>query len=75
MAGAFYPENARRLAQLVDSLLAAAHPASVRPKAVIAPHAGYVYSGPIAARAYAAAPALNPKPTNVVLLGPARNEP
>lgn len=73
VAGAFYPENASRLAQLVDSLIAAAPASSVRPKAVIVPHAGYVYSGPIAASAYAAVAAMEPKPTKVVLLGPAHH--
>jgi len=58
VAGAFYPARARALAATIDRLLteakAAARPgAAPPPKAIIAPHAGYIYSGPVAARAYA----------------------
>ena len=57
VAGLFYPSNPHTLQAQVDDLLAAANTpdpnlsASVR--ALVAPHAGYVYSGPIAASAYA----------------------
>lgn len=71
VAGSFYPADADRLARTVDALLAGVGPTSARPKALIVPHAGYVYSGPTAATAYAALAALEPKPTKVVLLGPA----
>ena len=73
VAGAFYPGNALQLAQQVDSLLAHAAVPHLRPKALIVPHAVYVYSGPIAASAYAAVAAMNPKPTRVVLLGPSHH--
>ncbi len=73
VAGAFYPGNALQLAQQVDSLLAHAEDPHVRPKALIVPHAGYLYSGPIAATAYAAVAAMDPKPTKVVLLGPSHH--
>lgn len=73
VAGAFYPGNAIQLARDVDCLLAEAHPPVVRPKALIAPHAGYVYSGPIAASAYAVVAAMRPLPTRVVLLGPSHH--
>lgn len=73
VAGAFYPGNAVQLAQQVDTLLAHAHDPHLRPKALIVPHAGYIYSGPIAASAYAAVAAMNPKPTKVVLLGPSHH--
>lgn len=56
MAGRFYPDDAADLAAIVDDFVAAADPgaaASTAPKALIAPHAGYPYSGPIAASAYA----------------------
>jgi AmmeMemoRadiSam system protein B len=54
VAGSFYPASRRALAALVDSLLAAAAPTyGPPPKALVVPHAGYVYSGPIAATAYA----------------------
>ena len=51
VAGAFYPASAGTLGALVDRLLAGASPVprGPCPKAIIVPHAGYVYSGPIAA--------------------------
>jgi AmmeMemoRadiSam system protein B len=74
VAGTFYPQDPRELRQMVERLLAAAPPPSgPPPKAVIAPHAGYVYSGPIAATAFAA---LAVRPIRrVVLLGPAHRVP
>ena len=50
VAGAFYPADPARLRAQVTELMAAA-PAGggMPPKALIAPHAGYVYSGPVAA--------------------------
>lgn len=55
VAGKFYPENPAVLRQNVSEMLAnAADKAKLPiPKALIAPHAGYIYSGPIAAAAYA----------------------
>lgn len=55
VAGTFYPADPAALAAQVDAALAAAPPPPpVRPKAVVAPHAGYVYSGPVAGSAYGA---------------------
>jgi MEMO1 family protein len=56
VAGSFYPADAGRLRAAVDGYLAAADEsrAAATPKAVIAPHAGYVYSGPVAGHAFAA---------------------
>ena len=54
-AGSFYPADPGRLARDVDALLAAAPapaPDAAPPRALIAPHAGYVYSGAVAAHAY-----------------------
>jgi MEMO1 family protein len=72
VAGLFYPGNARVLHQTVDALLAAAVPAPAAPlpKAIVAPHAGYVYSGPVAASIYARLWPLRGRVTRVVLLGP-----
>ena len=53
VAGLFYPADARQLAHDVQALLDAASPHDLTPKALIAPHAGYIYSGPVAASAYA----------------------
>jgi len=71
VAGMFYPASAATLQADVDRLLAAAPiPAMAQPKALIVPHAGYIYSGPTAARAYAALAAWHATIRRVVLLGP-----
>jgi AmmeMemoRadiSam system protein B len=72
IAGTFYPGNARALARNIDAMLAAVTPApdAMAPKAIIAPHAGYVYSGPIAASIYALLAPARAHITHVVLLGP-----
>lgn len=71
VAGLFYPADARQLAQDVSHLLAEAKLHHFKPKALIAPHAGYVYSGAIAASAYASLGAAAATIRRVVLLGPA----
>jgi AmmeMemoRadiSam system protein B/AmmeMemoRadiSam system protein A len=72
VAGAFYPGAAATLQAQVAALLAAATPPrQQRPKALIAPHAGYVYSGPVAANAYALLAPFRGDYSRVVLLGPA----
>jgi AmmeMemoRadiSam system protein B len=71
VAGSFYPRSALELRKTVQGCLAQARAAAAPPKAVIAPHAGYVYSGPVAGSAFAPLAALRGKVTRVVLLGPA----
>jgi hypothetical protein len=72
VAGQFYPGEAKRLEQSVANYIQEAgdipDPA---PKAVIAPHAGYIYSGPIAGTAYAYLSKANGEIKRVVLIGPA----
>ncbi len=70
VAGMFYPADARQLAREVQDLLGAARQPGLQPKALIAPHAGYVYSGAVAASAYAALKDIAPRIRRVVLLGP-----
>ncbi len=77
VAGRFYPGSPLELRRLVGRLLASAPPPTdPAPKALIAPHAGFVYSGPIAASAYSQ---LAPNPAGahgikrVVLLGPSHH--
>ncbi|MDR1808712.1 MAG: AmmeMemoRadiSam system protein B [Propionibacteriaceae bacterium] len=53
VAGFFYPADPAVLRDTVDGLLAAVPDPRPAPRAVIAPHAGYVYSGSTAALAYA----------------------
>ena len=76
VAGQFYPGNPRELEASVRRYLAAATTAEGPiPKAVIAPHAGYVYSGPVAASAYARLAPARGRITRVVLLGPCHRVP
>jgi hypothetical protein len=72
VAGTFYPASPDELSQLVDRLIAGVPAkAGARPKALIAPHAGYIYSGPIAASAYACVKSGAGEITRVVIVGPA----
>jgi len=67
VAGMFYPADSGELRRMIEGFLAAAKPGT-HPKAIIAPHAGYIYSGPIAASVYKR---INPeKISRVVLIGP-----
>lgn len=73
VAGMFYPGDGRELAQTLTGLLgAAAHdaPERVVPKAIIAPHAGYIYSGPVAASVYTLLAPARRTIKRAVLLGP-----
>lgn len=73
VAGTFYPGAQRELAQnLAQMLGAAASTAPERsvPKAIVAPHAGYIYSGPVAASVYALLAPARERIRRVVLLGP-----
>jgi MEMO1 family protein len=73
VAGSFYPSARGELLGALDALLGAAAPpaAAASPKALIVPHAGYIYSGPVAASAYAGLRAHARRIERVVLLGPA----
>jgi len=72
VAGTFYPGSSDELEETVAACLAAAGAsAEPPPKALIAPHAGYVYSGPVAGSAYARLSPLRGRVQRVVLLGPA----
>lgn len=73
VAGLFYPDNANELARDIQHYLVQANAShqALYPKAIIVPHAGYVYSGATAASAYASIKPLAGKIRRVVLLGPA----
>lgn len=80
VAGTFYPKAPAALAAIVGACLdaAAGSPASAEatpPKAVIVPHAGYAYSGAIAAAAYARVSAARSHVRRVVLFGPTHRVP
>jgi hypothetical protein len=78
VAGSFYPERPGELAAAVQGYLADAalsESGETAPKAIIVPHAGYIYSAPVAATAYARLKPLAGKVSRVVLLGPAHTIP
>ena len=75
VAGTFYPGDGETLRHEVDARLGRARTGGPAPKALIAPHAGYRYSGPVAASAYAR---LKPRAweiRRIVLLGPVHYHP
>src|ERR1700760_1066947 len=67
VAGSFYPASKTELSRLIDRLLAEAKPGPT-PKLLVVPHAGYIYSGPIAASAFVR---VTTPIERVVLIGPA----
>jgi hypothetical protein len=73
VAGSFYPDGKAKLAEALQAYLAEAKPASGTPppKALIVPHAGYVYSAPVAATAYAHLAGVQDVIKRVILIGPA----
>ena len=72
VAGAFYPGSPGALRSAVEGFLREAPASSApAPKAVIAPHAGYVYSGPIAGSAFQTVAPAARSIEKVILLGPA----
>jgi hypothetical protein len=75
VAGMFYPADPRVLRSSIDSMLSAVRLQPLRPKALIVPHAGYVYSGPVAASAYAMLRPLSRDIHRVILFGPAHRVP
>jgi hypothetical protein len=70
VAGSFYPADPAQLARDVRQLLAEARHYDLAAKALIVPHAGYIYSGAIAATAYATLRSVAARIRRVVLLGP-----
>lgn len=77
VAGRFYPAQPTVLREAVDAFVAGgARPQRADvPKALVVPHAGYVYSGPIAGSAYATLRNARSRVKRVVLLGPAHRVP
>lgn len=81
VAGHFYPAQPSALQTMIDACFAQRAPAPAGEltgapiKALVVPHAGYVYSGPVAASAYACLEAQASTIRRVVLLGPAHRMP
>ncbi len=72
-AGTFYPNDPEVLKGMIDNFLrqASVEKLKNKPKALIVPHAGYIYSGPIAAYGYKAISFFDYK--RIILLGPSHN--
>lgn len=70
VAGTFYPENPQQLHQMLAHYLQEAKTDEKVPKAMIVPHAGYIYSGPTAAAAYARLKKARHLIKRVVIIGP-----
>ena len=70
VAGTFYPANPVTLSADIRRYLSDCDARAAVPKALIVPHAGYVYSGPVAARAYTLLAAARDTIHRVVLIGP-----
>src|SRR3989339_1482346 len=76
VAGQFYPDDRNELSAMIDDFLAQVEPRAISDvdlknlQALIVPHAGYPFSGPVAAYAYQLLNQL-PKDPNyqVILLG------
>ena len=75
VAGLFYPADPAQLHQEIQSMLAGAEQTGKAPKALIVPHAGYIYSGPVAASAYAQLEGVSDRIERVILLGPCHRVP
>jgi predicted class III extradiol MEMO1 family dioxygenase len=71
----FYPADPVELREMVQGFLAHAGKGGKLPKAIISPHAGFIYSGPIAASAYARLYNGRDRIERVVLLGPSHRVP
>ena len=76
VAGQFYSGSAGELSATVETLLKEAEERDTQaPKALIVPHAGYIYSGPVAASAYARLQPYCHQYQRVILLGPCHRMP
>jgi len=82
VAGSFYPGSAKGLASSVDGMLADVRRASDQwptrrhpLRGIVVPHAGYPYSGPIAATAYALLAAHGQRLRRIVIVGPSHFQP
>ncbi|MBC7184284.1 MAG: AmmeMemoRadiSam system protein B, partial [Marinobacter sp.] len=75
VAGMFYPADPVELRAMIDGFLKQVRVEGEAPKAIIVPHAGYQFSGAVAAKAYARLARLHDRIRRVVLLGPSHRVP
>ena len=67
----FYPDDAGELRAMACEFIGQAAPSGLEPRAAVSPHAGYIYSGPIAGHVFRALRNLEDTVKRVLLLGPA----
>ena len=70
VAGMFYTANPAQLHNEIQSMLSSVEAGATAPKAIIVPHAGYIYSGPVAASAFAQIKNARDTIKRVIVLGP-----
>ena len=75
VAGSFYPNSPIELENVIYRLLEETPLVHKNPKAMIVPHAGYIYSGPIAATAYKILKNIEKPISRVILMGPSHRVP
>ncbi|USE38475.1 AmmeMemoRadiSam system protein B [Endozoicomonas sp. SCSIO W0465] len=75
VAGTFYPDSPSALTSMVKEMLSDARPRDFSPKVLIVPHAGFLYSGPVAASAYRLLHSMRKNIHRVALLGPSHRVP
>ncbi len=72
VAGTFYPDDEKELREMIEKFLKEAKETKIegRLRGLVVPHAGYVYSGPVAAYGYKLLAKQKPQPGKVILIGP-----
>jgi MEMO1 family protein len=75
VSGTFYPSDPSELKLIVADFLSYEHDFTAPPRAIIAPHAGYIYSGPIAGKIYGPLKKYHSKFNRIILIGPAHRIP
>ncbi|MGO0306017.1 AmmeMemoRadiSam system protein B [Endozoicomonas acroporae] len=75
VAGTFYPDSPNALASMIKEMLSDGRTRDFSPKVLIVPHAGFIYSGPVAASAYRLLHSMRKNIRRVALLGPSHRVP
>jgi MEMO1 family protein len=70
VAGQFYPDDPVELGNMVGSLISQVKPSSTVVRMLVSPHAGFIFSGPVAAYGYAAVPKTTDR---VIIIGPSHH--
>jgi hypothetical protein len=70
VAGQFYPDDPVELRSMIGSMLAQAKPSSTPVRMIVSPHAGYIFSGPVAAYGFSSLPKTTDR---VIIIGPSHH--